>query len=119
MATSGRSIPNDLRNLGRYYRRYDRLMAHWNRVLPGRVLEVRYEDLVADQEAQTRRILAHCGLDWEPLCLRFHETDRKVMTASATQVRRPIYRDSVRIWRRYEKHLAPLLEALGELVPAD
>ena len=79
------------------------------------MLEVCYEDLVADREAQTRRILTHCGLDRDPLCLHFPESDRKVMTASTTQVRRPIYRASVRKWRRSEARLGPLLEVLGDL----
>ena len=117
--TGGQKYSYDLRDLGRQYRLYDSLMAHWSRVLPGRILDVRYEDLVADQEAETRRILAHCGLDWDPACLRFHESDRQVMTASAIQVRRPIYRDSVDKWRRYEAHLRPLLDALGDLADAN
>jgi tetratricopeptide (TPR) repeat protein len=104
----------DLAELGRYYRRYEQLMAHWRRVLPeGRILDVQYEDVVADLEGEARRILAHCGLEWDARCLAFHETDRPVRTASAAQVRRPIYRSSVGRWRDYAKHLAPLLEALG------
>jgi tetratricopeptide (TPR) repeat protein len=115
--TTGQKFSYDLRELGCLYRLYDRLMRHWARVLPGRVLDVRYEEMVTDQEAQTRRLLAHCGLEWDESCLRFHEVERKVLTASATQVRRPIYKDSVQKWRRYEAHLGPLLEALDELVP--
>ncbi|MEE8534791.1 MAG: tetratricopeptide repeat protein [Kiloniellales bacterium] len=116
--TTGQRFTYDLRELGRQYRYYDHLMDHWARVLPDRVMEVRYEEMVADQENQTRRLLAHCGLDWDDACLNFHEADRKVLTASATQVRQPIYKDSVQKWRRYEAHLGPLLEALGDLVPA-
>jgi hypothetical protein len=79
----------DLGELGRYYRRYERLMAHWHRILPiGGIFDVRYEDVVADLETQARRIIAHCGLSWHPDCLLFHKTDRPVRTASATQVRR-------------------------------
>jgi tetratricopeptide (TPR) repeat protein len=104
----------DLGELGRYYKRYERLMAHWRRVLPeGRILEVRYEDVVADLEGQARRLLIHCGLPWDERCLSFHKTERPVRTASATQVRRPIYRSAVGRWRDYEKELGPLLAALG------
>ena len=104
----------DLGELGRYYKRYERLMAHWHRVLPaGRILDVRYEDVVADLESQARRIIAYCGLPWDDRCLSFHETDRPVRTASATQVRQPIYNSAVGRWRVYEQHLGPLLDALG------
>ena len=103
----------DLGELGRYYRRYGRLMAHWRRVLPaGRILEVRYEDVVADVEGQARRIIAHCGLPWDGRCLSFHQTERPVRTASATQVRQPIYKSAIGRWQVYERHLGPLLEAL-------
>jgi tetratricopeptide (TPR) repeat protein len=103
----------DLAELGRHHVRYQRLMAHWGRVLPaGRILDVHYEDVVADLEAQARRILAHCGLDWDPRCLAFHETARPVRTASATQVRQPIYRGAIGRWRVYEPFLEPLLAEL-------
>jgi tetratricopeptide (TPR) repeat protein len=103
----------DLGELGRYYKRYERLMTHWRNVLPpGCILDVRYEDVVADVEAQARRIIAYCGLPWTDRCLSFHETDRPVRTASATQVRQPIYRSAVGRWRVYEQHLGPLLDAL-------
>ena len=103
----------DLGELGRYYKRYERLMAHWRNVLPkGRILDVRYEDVVADVEREVRRIIAYCGLPWTDRCLSFHETDRPVRTASATQVRQPIYKSAVGRWRVYERHLGPLLDAL-------
>jgi tetratricopeptide (TPR) repeat protein len=103
----------DLGELGRYYKRYERLMAHWRKVLPpGRILDVRYEDVVADLEGQARRIIDYCGLPWDDRCLSFHETDRPVRTASATQVRQPIYKSAVGRWRVYEEHLGPLLGAL-------
>ena len=103
----------DLGELGRYYRAYDRLMAHWRSVLPASIfIEVDYEALVADPEAQTRRLLAHCGLAWDPACLDFHRTRRAVRTASAAQVRRPIYRNSIGRWRLYGDLLAPLLTEL-------
>jgi Flp pilus assembly protein TadD len=105
---------HDLGELGRYYKRYERLMAHWRRVLPpDRILDVRYEDVVADLEGQTRRLLAHCGLAFDDRCLAFHETKRPVRTASAAQVRQPIYRNSIGRWRRYEAFLGPLLAELG------
>ena len=104
----------DLGELGRYYKRYERLMAHWRRVLPrGRILDVRYEEVVADLETEARRIISHCGLPWKDRCLSFHEAIRPVRTASATQVRQPIYKSSVGRWRVYEAHLGPLLDALG------
>jgi tetratricopeptide (TPR) repeat protein len=104
----------DLGELGRYYKRYEQLMAHWLRVLPrGRMLEVRYEDVVADLETQARRIIDYCGLPWDDRCLSFHETDRPVRTASATQVRQPIYQSAVGRWRVYEEFLGPLLAELG------
>jgi tetratricopeptide (TPR) repeat protein len=103
----------DLAELGRYYRRYQRLMQHWHRVLPaGRILDVRYEEVVADLEAQARRIVSHCRLAWDDRCLSFHKTSRPVRTASATQVRQPIYNSAVGRWRAYERFLGPLL---GEL----
>jgi hypothetical protein len=105
----------DLAELGRYYRRYHWLMAHWHDVLPdGRILDVRYEDVVADLESTSRRILSHCGLDWDPRCLRFHETDRRVRTASATNVRQAIYQSSIGRWRDYQAYLGPLLAELGQ-----
>jgi hypothetical protein len=104
----------DLRELGRYYRAYDAVMGHWRQVLPSRVmLEVHYEDLVGDAENQLRRVLAHCGLEWNDACLDFHDVDRPVRTASAFQVRQPIYRTSIGRWRPYEKLLRPLIEELG------
>ena len=103
----------DLAELGRYYRAYGALMRYWRAVLPeGVILDVDYEDVVADLEGQARRLVAHCGLHWEDRCLAFHETQRPVHTASVTQVRRPIYRDSVGRWRPYRDLLQPLLDAL-------
>jgi tetratricopeptide (TPR) repeat protein len=104
----------DLGELGRYYKRYEELMAHWHRVLPaGSIFDVRYEDVVADLETMARRIIAYCGLPWDDRCLSFHETDRPVRTASATQVRQPIYKSAVGRWRVYEQELGPLLAALN------
>ena len=109
----------DLGTLGRYWRAYDALMAHWRAVLPpGVMLEVQYEAVVDDLEAEARRIVAHCGLDWDDACLSFHETKRPVRTASVVQVRRPIYRSSVGRWRPDPETLRPLLEGLGLAEPA-
>lgn len=105
----------DLSELGRYYRAYQALMQHWREVLPpAAMLEVRYEALVDDFEPNARRIVAHCELDWDDACLAFHQTQRPVQTASATQVRQPIYRTSVGRWEKLGSQLAPLLQALGQ-----
>jgi tetratricopeptide (TPR) repeat protein len=107
------SYTYNLAELGRYYRACATLMRHWRSVLPeGVMLEVRYEDVVADLRGEGRRLVAHCGLEWEDRCLAFHETRRPVHTASVSQVRRPIYRDSVGRWRPYRDLLQPLLDAL-------
>ncbi|MEW6329982.1 MAG: sulfotransferase [Pseudomonadota bacterium] len=100
----------DLGTLGRYYLRYIRLMRHWQAVLPaGSILDLRYEDLVADTEGQARRLLDYLGLPWDDRCLAFHENRRQVKTASVAQVRKPIYKSSVARWRHFEKQLQPLL----------
>jgi hypothetical protein len=94
-------------------------MAHWRGVLPKDVmLEVQYEDVVEDIEAQTRRILAHCGLEWDPRCLDFHRSERQVRTVSVAQVRQPIYKSAVGRWRRFEPFLGPLLRELADGVSA-
>jgi len=108
----------DLASIGRYYGVHRELMNHWNIVLMGRVLNVDYETLVLDPEAQIRRLLEICRLPWDDACLRFFENPRPVLTASPEQVRRPIFQDSVGRWRRYRRHLGPLIEALGPLAPA-
>ena len=100
--------------LGRYHRGYEGLMDHWRAALPpGMMLEVRYEDVIADLEGQSRRIIDHCGLEWDPRCLDFHRSERSVRTASFAQVRRPLYPTSVGRWRNYEAFLGPLIAALG------
>lgn len=111
----------DLGELGRYYRAYDALMKHWQRVLPeGVMIEVDYEDLVEDFEANVRRLLAHCGLDWDDRCLAFHQTTRQVSTASSAQVRRPLYKTSLQRWQPEHALLQPLFDGLGpQLAPAD
>jgi len=110
----GQTFSYDLVEIGEYFLEYRRMMRHWQAVLPGRVLEVRYEDMVRDQEGQTRRLLEHCGLPWEDACLRFYETERAVRTASSEQVRQPIYTSSVNHWRNFREELAPLIEVLGD-----
>lgn len=104
----------DLLDIAAYVAGFERLMALWRTVLPGRILELRYEDIVADQEGATRRLLAHCGLDWSDRCLDFHAQGGAVSTPSAAQVRRPIYRDSVARWRRHEAVLAPVAAYFAE-----
>lgn len=102
-----------LDDLAAYHRQYERLMAHWRAALPLPMLDVRYEELVAEPQRLTREMVAFCGLDWDDRCLSSHETRRAVDTASQFQVRRPVYTDSVGRWRRYAKHLGPLMEALA------
>lgn len=102
----------DLTELAHYYCAWRRLMTHWQEELGDRLLVVRYEDLVLDLEATIVRILSHCGLEWDAACLAFHEQPRVVATASAVQVRRPIYASSIGKWRNYERHLQPLVSAL-------
>lgn len=109
----GQEFTYGLTEIGRYYRGYVELMAHWDRVLPGKVLRVQYEDVVDDLENQVRRILDHCGLPFEEACLNFHQTKRSVRTASSEQVRQPLYRSGVDQWRQFEAHVTPLKDALG------
>ena len=112
----GQNFTYDMDELALYYRQYHEIMKHWHRVLPGKVLDVHYEETVGDLEAQVRRILEHCGLPFEDACLRFHETERPVRTASSEQVRQPLYARAVGTWRRYEKQLAPWLEELDDII---
>jgi hypothetical protein len=105
-----------LESVGAFYRDYRRLMAHWQGVLELNMLEVRYEDVVADLEGQTRRLLAFVGLEFNERCLRFHDADRVAMTASVAQVRRPLYSSSVGRWRNYAARLEPLHKALGDAI---
>lgn len=109
---SGQPFSYDLEEVGEYYLQYQRLMDHWHQLLPGFVLDVQYENVVTDLEAQVGRILEFCGLPFENGCLRFYETDRAVKTASSEQVRRPIYASSVNLWRNYEIHLDELIRVI-------
>jgi hypothetical protein len=109
----GQNFAYSLEDLGRYYRDYVELMAHFDSVLPGRVHRVIYEDLVDDTEHEVRRLLDYCELPFEDACLRFFDNERPVRTASSEQVRQPIYRDGVEQWRHFEAWLDPLKTALG------
>ncbi len=110
----GHHFSYKLEHIGDYYNDYLRLMDHWHEVLPGRVLTVQYEDVVADTESVTRTLLEHCGVPFEESCLRFFENKRPVRTASSEQVRQPIYKKAVHYWQNFEKELEPLIASLGE-----
>ncbi len=113
------ALTGDLESLGSYYLQYRRLMAHWREVLPIKLLDVRYEDLIANQEDRTKEIIEFVGLEWDDACLAFHEANHSVRTASVGQVRKPIYSTSVDGWRRYETHLEPLCRVLEADEPVD
>jgi tetratricopeptide (TPR) repeat protein len=107
----------DLLDLAHYYLDYDRLMSHWRSMLPtDTLLEIRYEDLIADQTRVTGKLLEHCQLTWDDACLKFHQNPRPVRTASTLQVRRPLYNSSVQRWRAYEKYLGALLDVLAPVL---
>lgn len=105
----------DISTLGHFYRQYHELMTHWKNVLPVHIMDIDYEQLVQDQEAQSRRLVAHAGLEWNDACLRFYDVRRDVHTPSRRQVEQPIYTSSLESWRRFQKHLGPLIDALGDL----
>ena len=110
----GQEFAYSFEDIARYYRTYLELMRHWDRVLPGRILRVHHEDVVEDLEGSVRRLLEHCGLAFEPSCLRFYETERSVRTASSEQVRQPIFRESLEQWRHFEPWLGELRTLLGD-----
>jgi hypothetical protein len=115
--TRGHEFSYELGELGRYYRNYARLMAHWRTIIPAdRLIEVAYEKVVNDLEGEARRLIDFCGLPWAETCLRFHETQRAVRTASLHQVRRPLYRGSLRRSKSFGGGLEPLRAALGDLI---
>jgi hypothetical protein len=114
----GQSFTYDLGEIGRYYRDYVELMAHFDEVIPGRVHRVFYENMIEDTEGEVRRLLDYCGLPFEEGTLRFHENQRAVRTASSEQVRRPINREGMDQWRHFEPWLKPLETALGEVLLA-
>jgi len=109
---SGQQFTYSLEDIARYYRMYEDLMLHWNRVLPGKILLVRHEDVVLDLEGSVRRLLSFCGLDFDPACVAFHRTQRPIHSASSEQVRQPINREGLDHWRHYEPWLEPLQRAL-------
>jgi hypothetical protein len=111
---AGQEFTYSTEDIARYYRTYLELMRHWDEVLPGRVLRVHHEDVVADLDGSVRRLLDFCGLDFEPGCIEFHKTERSVRTASSEQVRRPINREGLDQWRHFEPWLEPLKAALGD-----
>jgi tetratricopeptide (TPR) repeat protein len=112
----GQHFTYDMEELVLYYRQYHEIMRHWHRVLPGKVLDVHYEETVGNFEEQVRRILDHCGLPFEEACLDFHRTERAVRTASSEQVRQPLYTRALGTWRRYAKHLAPWQDDLADII---
>jgi hypothetical protein len=112
---SGQQFTYGIDDIARYCRMYVKLMAHWDDALPGKILRVQHEDVVADLDGNVRRILEFCELEFEPGCVEFHKTERRVHTASSEQVRKPIYRDGIDQWRHFEPWLGPLQEALGPL----
>jgi predicted Zn-dependent protease len=116
---SGQQFTYSLDDIGRYYRAYVELMAHWEAALPGKILRIQHEELVDDLEGNVRRILEFCGLDFEPACVDFHRTERQVHSASSEQVRRPVYREGIDQWRHFEPWLGPLKTALGDLAPRE
>lgn len=104
----------DLKNLGFHYKQYERIMRHWHEVLPGRIMDINYEETISDPEYWSRKLIDHIGLDWDEACLAPHKLERSVKTASHWQVRQPIYKTSVQRWKNYEEFLGPLIEALKD-----
>ena len=113
---SGQPFTYDITELSEYYLQYQRLMDYWHELLPGFVLDVQYESVVANLDTEVRRILDFCELPFEEACLKFHETERAVKTASSEQVRKPIYSSSVNLWRNYEPHLDEMVHILEPLL---
>jgi tetratricopeptide (TPR) repeat protein len=112
----GQNFTYDMYDLAEYYSQYHKMVSHWHHVIPGKMLDVHYEETVSDLESQVRRILEHCGLPFEQQCVRFWETKRAVRTASSEQVRQPIYTGALGKWRQYEDHLGVWKEQLGDIV---
>ena len=115
--TEGQLYSYELTELGQYYQCYERIMNHWRRILPSDAwLEIEYEVMVNNLEAEAQRLIDFCDLAWEPACLTFYQSKRQVRTASFVQVRQPIYTSSVERWRRYEQELAPLINVLNRTI---
>ena len=111
----GQRFTYGLEDIGRYYVTYRELMAHWDAVIPGKVLRIEHEDVVDDLDASVRRILEFCGLEFEPQCVEFYKTERSIRTASSEQVRRPIFKEGIDQWRNFEPWLGELKAVLGPL----
>ena len=111
--SSGHQYSFDLENLGNWYRDYARLMDYWKQLLPGYIQTVDYDEMVNNTEAEARKMVDKCGLEWDSKCLDFHRDSRSVHTASTWQVRQPIYKTSLQRWKRYDKHIGPLKEILS------
>ena len=109
----GNDFAYSLKETGEYYNLYRDLMKHWERVLPEKMFRVSYEKLIANQESVSKQMINFCKLDWEEECLNFHSTKREVNTASAVQVRKPIYKTSVNLWEKYKENLNPLIKELN------
>ena len=109
----GQEFSYSLTDIGRYYKAYEKLMAHWNTVLPGEILTVQHEDVLDDLEGQVRRLLDFCGLEFEEACLTFHKTKRVIKTPSSEQVRQPIYRTGMGQWIPFESNLSELKDVLN------
>ena len=112
----GQSWSYDLFEIGEYYLEYQRIMDHWHQLFPGEILDLQYENLIANQEKETRQLLDYCGLEWENECLKFYETKRSINTASSEQVRQPIYKGAMHAWKNYESHIGPLMTTLRPLI---
>ena len=111
----GQEFSYNLEDIGKYYNNYVELMAHWNTVLPGKIFKMQYEDVVTDFEEQGRKLLDFCGLPFEESCLDFYKTKRSVRTASAEQVRQPIYQSGMQQWKHFESDLGPLSALVSAL----
>lgn len=109
----GLSFTNNLEDVGYVYRDYLRLMSHWHQVLPDKILDVYYEDLLEDPHTESRRLLKHCGLEWTPAVLDYYQQKRPVSSASLWQVRQPLYKSSVGRWKKYQQYLQPLQQILS------
>ena len=111
--TTGHHYSYSLHELGKHYLSYQKIMAYWHRLLPGKILDIQYEDVVNDLEAQAKRLIAHCNLSWDEACLEFYRPNGPMKTASLNQANKPIYKNSVQRWKHYEQHLQPLLDILN------
>jgi len=111
---TGHNYSYNLQELGKHYLYYQELMAYWHKLLPRKILDVQYENVVNDLESQVKRLTDYCGLPWKESCLEFHRSNRPVITASRDQANRPIYKDSMQRWKHYERHLQPLLDIINK-----